>query len=92
MSKTYRHSRSHRHEKPYRRVRMSRHHLLPKSLGGGGTPDNILYLWRDRHDVFHKIFGNLTLEQCIAVLQRVARMKGRTSCESHTPKGYEVIE
>ena len=84
MSKSYRHSKTGRHEKvfKYKRVKLTKHHLTPKERMGTGEPSNILMLWRDRHDYFHKIFGNRTLEELIAVLQRIARMKGRDCYEA----------
>ena len=79
MAKSYRHSRTGRHERPYKRAKtLTRHHLTPHSRGGQGTPENILWIYRDKHDVWHKLFGNFTLEESITILQRVARMKGRT--------------
>jgi hypothetical protein len=55
--------------------RMSTHHLIPKSRGGKTERTNELRLWRDRHDLFHKLFGNRTLPEIIVLLQRVQRAK-----------------
>lgn len=58
--------------------RMSKHHLTPESRGGKATPENILFLDWDRHHTYwHKLFGNMTLEEIIDALQRIARMKHR---------------
>ena len=53
---------------PFRDTFLSRHHMLPKvrKLKGSGRPENILMLWRDRHNVFHEIFGNFTFMEIIS--------------------------
>jgi hypothetical protein len=65
-----------RRVKPRKR-KMSKHHLTARSQGGTGTPENILNLWRDRHDLWHVLFGNNSLEQIILILQRIVQMKRR---------------
>lgn len=61
--------------KARRPKRLTKHHLTPSCRGGKTTPENILYIWRDKHEMFHFLFGNLTLEEIIHLLQRVARIK-----------------
>lgn len=58
-----------------RKAFISRHHLCPKSRGGSMSDSNLLKLWRDRHDMWHDLFGNRTLDEIIAVLVRIKRMK-----------------
>ena len=80
MAKTYRHIPRQNREKFFgykRGKKLTRHHLLPKSRGGNGEPENILYLWVERHRLWHFLFGNNSLEEIIQILQRIARMKGR---------------
>ena len=48
---------------PHRNTHLSRHHILSRSRKGKSLPSNTLMLWRDRHDAFHHIFGNLTLDE-----------------------------
>ncbi len=55
----------------------NRHHLLPKSRGGGMESSNLLTIDIDRHIFWHKIFGNLSLEEVIELLIRLKRMKRR---------------
>lgn len=55
----------------------NRHHLTPKSRGGKGKPNNLLRMDIQKHQCWHKIFGLKTLEEVIAELQRLHRMKGR---------------
>ena len=54
------------------------HHLTPRSKGGSSDSSNILRFDALRHLLWHKLFGNKTLEQVIALLQRMSKMKGRT--------------
>jgi len=59
---------------------MSRHHLTPKCRRKGFEkdfldPNAILMLWRDRHDCWHKLFKNNTLEEVILLLKRVLEIK-----------------
>ena len=55
---------------------LTRHHLTPKTRNGKDTPENILYIYRNKHDVWHTLFGNLTLQEVIKLLLRVERAKG----------------
>ena len=52
------------------------HHLIPTSRGGNDIASNLLLLWNDKHEMFHKIFGNLTLTEIINLLIEVRRRKG----------------
>ena len=49
---------------------MSRHHLIPKIRGGTYSKRNILNLWRDRHNLWHNIFADLTLDEIIKMLDK----------------------
>ena len=53
------------------------HHLTPRSRGGKSTSKNLLLIDIEKHQCWHKIFGLKTIEEVIAELQRLARMKGR---------------
>ena len=59
--------------------RKTRHHIRNRSQGGTKSEDNILMIYRDKHNIWHKLFKNLTLRQAAALLLRVARMKERRS-------------
>jgi len=52
-----------------------RHHLTPKTREGGDEVSNLLLLKTERHEHWHKIFGNRTLEEVILVLIRLKQMK-----------------
>lgn len=53
------------------------HHLLPRSRGGEKTTNNLLLIHVDRHQKWHSLFGNRSLEEVISLLVRVHRAKGR---------------
>ena len=51
------------------------HHLHPKSLGGNNSINNLLLIDIDKHHHWHRIFGLLTLEEVIRLLQRLQKCK-----------------
>lgn len=53
------------------------HHLTPRSRLGNGMPNNLLLIDIEKHECFHKIFGNRTLEEVIRLLQRLKELKNR---------------
>ncbi|HLB41242.1 MAG TPA: hypothetical protein VJN02_00055 [Gammaproteobacteria bacterium] len=64
--------------KAYRKVRhvgRGRHHNLAKSRNGGYNIQNLILLDNEKHQLLHKIFGNRTLREIIAVLKRLDRAK-----------------
>ena len=59
----------HPHER--RKTFLSDHHLTPKSRRSDGLPDyGTIRIWRDKHDVWHKIFGVLTIDEIIEVVSK----------------------
>lgn len=60
-----------------KKKRRSRHHILNKSRGGTKTEDNILLIYREKHDLWHKLFKDRTLREAAGLLLRLARMKER---------------
>ena len=67
-----------------KKKRTTRHHLTPKSRLKFRTLYNdmsvveyerILRLYRDKHNAWHILFGNLTLEEIIKVLLRIKQLK-----------------
>jgi len=67
-----------RQRKDVRQVQgKNNHHLTPKSRGGVSTPKNLLYIDIEKHRCWHQIFKLRTLEEVIAELQRLQRMKSR---------------
>jgi hypothetical protein len=55
----------------------NKHHLTPKSRRGDNEQRNIILLHVAKHEAWHTIFGNRTLEEIITLLVRVHRMKKR---------------
>jgi hypothetical protein len=55
----------------------NKHHILPKSRDGGNEPENLLLLKVQKHQAFHYLFGDRTIEEAIELLLRVHRAKGR---------------
>jgi hypothetical protein len=51
------------------------HHILNKCRGGTNRKSNLLLMWKDREVLFHQLFGNKTLKEAIAFLNRVYRAK-----------------
>jgi len=52
-----------------------KHHLIPKSRGGADIPNNTILIDIDKHRCWHTLFGNLTIDEVIELLQRLKRMK-----------------
>lgn len=82
MSRKHEARRARRREKRLQRRKdkafFTSHHLTPKSRGGSNDHTNRLRLeWYRHHEAWHKLFKNLTLEEIVACLQRIARMKRR---------------
>lgn len=53
---------------PFRNTFLSKHHLFPKcrNLKQTYNPKFILKLWRDKHDCFHYIFLNYTIDEILS--------------------------
>lgn len=47
---------------------ISEHHLTPRVRGGPRVAWNMAFLWRDKHDDWHEVFGNCTLEEVIELI------------------------
>ncbi len=52
------------------------HHLFPVSRRMRDREQYLLYLWRKKHDAWHRLFGDKTLPEIIALLRKIARLKG----------------
>jgi hypothetical protein len=57
--------------------RSTRHHLVNRCNGGKTRPDNILNLWRPRHEAWHTLFNNMDLDQIINCLIRLKGLVAR---------------
>lgn len=54
------------------------HHLKPRSRGGQSIESNLLSIDAYKHDAWHLLFSNLTLEEVIELLQRLASIKKKS--------------
>jgi len=63
--------------KKYRQHK-NRHHLTPKSRDGDNNVTNILWIDMEKHQKWHALWGNRTLEEIISLLTRLQRMKHRS--------------
>lgn len=66
-----------RHYAPRKKLKITKHHILPRERGGSWDDHNILKLWNHRHEVYHILFGNKTLVEAANFLLRVDRAKKR---------------
>jgi hypothetical protein len=58
-------------KKHYRKTNLTQHHLIPKSRK---TRDKqVIMLYWEHHQSWHNLFGDLTLQEIIAVLQRIEK-------------------
>ena len=56
---------------------ITKHHLIPKSRGGKSNPRNLLLITMEKHRCWHLLFGNRTLHETIALLQKLEKLKRR---------------
>ena len=68
----------------------SRHHLTPRSRKGKHGKENILHIDWEKHQSWHILFENRTLEEAIELLVRVHRAKGRC-VPSHCPLCHTLV-
>jgi len=54
---------------------INKHHLKPKSRGGQNLDSNLLKMDISRHNAWHLLFENLTLDEIIKLLERVRKIK-----------------
>ena len=53
----------------------NRHHLVPVSRGGENTIHNLLLIKIEKHELWHRLWGNRTAEEVLSLLERVVRAK-----------------
>lgn len=54
----------------------NKHHLIPTSRGGVYISFNKILINIEKHNRWHEVFGNLTLDEIIKLLTRIKRMRG----------------
>lgn len=55
----------------------TKHHMIPRSRSGSDNIRNLLLIHGSNHVWWHKVFGNRTFDEVIALLIRVRRAKRR---------------
>lgn len=74
---------------------ITRHHLIPKERAKQKTHkqdqsemhlDTVLKLWRDKHDAWHYLFKNMTIDEIIICLMRV-----KVICMRKNAKGKKFL-
>ena len=68
---------SHKEKEWERAGKFNRHHLTPRSRGGNNSHKNLLNMDISRHNAWHFLFGNKTLEEIIALLERMQKCQRR---------------
>lgn len=58
-----------------KKKKRDKHHLVPRSRGGADLPNNKILIDIEKHRCWHTLFGTLTLDEVIELLQRIKRMK-----------------
>lgn len=66
---------SNRQRKVDKRLSMNKHHLLNRVNGGCDKSWNIAILNIEKHQYWHRVFGNKSLEEVIELLLRFKRIK-----------------
>ena len=54
---------------------LTRHHLTNRCMGGTNHPCNLVRVWWNKHQAWHTLFKNLSLEEAIALLIRLKQFK-----------------
>lgn len=55
---------------PKRNTHLTTHHILAKSRGGTKHPSNSLRIWRDKHNEWHVLHHNDTIDDIISKLNQ----------------------
>ena len=67
-----------KYAKKKRRARkLTRHHIINRFRGGTSSPENIILLKNERHEIWHILFHNLDFLEAANLLIRADRMLKR---------------
>ena len=65
-----------------RAYKYNEHHIIfPKSRGGTTDPKNLITFDINRHNAWHLLFSNMTLEEVIELLERVRDCQRNRKCK-----------
>ncbi len=59
---------------PSRSTFLSKHHIVSKRRKGTKVPSNILLIWRDKHDAWHRLFNHMTIIEIVIYLKLKKRI------------------
>ncbi len=66
-------------KKPRNGRKMTRHHVIPRSRGGGELEENIKRMPDRYHTAWHIFFGNLTPKEAIVFVKRIFVQKRKSN-------------
>jgi Iap family predicted aminopeptidase len=69
----------------------NKHHIKNKVNGGGTQGANLLLIDEEKHQILHKVFGNLDFYEIIVLLIRVCRAKHYETINPKISKFYKII-
>lgn len=58
------------HSQKRGRNKITKHHKIPTSRGGGNEESNIKYVVADKHRAFHFLFNNMTPQEVIEHIKK----------------------
>jgi hypothetical protein len=61
-------SRNKQYKKRMREQGYDRHHRKPRSRGGSNHPSNLVWVKKEQHVAFHRLFGNATPQEVARIL------------------------
>ena len=70
-----------RHNRKFRKRLRSRHHIVNRVNLGPNTPENIISLRLEKHQMWHTLFHNMTFLEVAELLLRADHMLKRRSYE-----------
>jgi len=71
--------------------KMTKHHVIPRSRGGGEIERNIVKLPDRYHDAWHRFFGNLTPKEAILFIRKVF-LGGKGEKRSWKPREFYLLQ
>jgi len=77
---------------PHRDTHLSRHHICNKIRGGTMCPKNILRLWRDKHNYWHQIFKDRTIDEIMYNMGFYHYHHGQTEAWKFLFKNLPLLE
>jgi hypothetical protein len=70
----------------------NKHHMKPSSRSGSSLESNLLTIDIDKHNLLHKIFGNLTWTEIIVIMIKTAKIKHYEYNEPKISQFYKFVK